>query len=541
MTSLYFIQYILVLLLVNLKFALPTNVEYDNSREDCCDFKDEVYICEDCTNFPRIDPNAVHVEILNSHFCDIPEESFPPEVESITMRDCHIQTIKKCAFEKLDQLETIALDSVTISKIENSAFHDLEFTDVKMSAPTERSVLRFTSCAIGEIEEGAFDRIKNVNDILFEDTTIGSCDDHSFDEVTMGTQLGTVSLRSVTVGDGDEFLNMDDIFNVHEVNIEDLVQKTLSRSLIGGSHPVRHSMSSSTFSEIDEDLSEDNYEQMEIMWSDINVHCGEDIEWLITDKTSVPPEMLNSLVCTGPGDLNGQKVADLEEADWAEAVSSSDLSVVVIIAIVIGVLILLLVLIAFVVYCVRKNRPPAPIVTPTVPIAVVIANEKKTEGDDAPPSYDNVVAGQYNHAYANPTRPITYDNITEKKSHHSYDNHSAPKYDNPMGAQCHPMAMPGTAQMYDNPTAPGMNPGYVPEAPSYETIDGNQYVTVTIPVPSAPHVEYDNGTATMHTRPNTDRAYDNTERAYDNTERAYDNTERASDNTERAYDNNDTH
>ena len=285
----------------------------------CCDDREHSghYICEDgCRQFPWWSYGSTNISITGGDFRYISMFAFPDTAKIITIRQCSIGYIDSQAFNRLKCLFVLKFQDVIVGRINSDAFNDLEFK-VTEEFPTRTEddlSFQFLSSTLGIIETNAFRSINLVKQLTFTDVTITAADNEAFRDVTMADE-GHISLRNVIAHSPQGFPGIDRIRNVSEVYIEDLHQYALSNDLVD-QEVHTHTLKSSTFNITQENLSNQNYDDVILYWSDVTVHCGDDIDWLMKDKDSIPGEMLNSLVCNGPERLAGEHIADLSEEEW---------------------------------------------------------------------------------------------------------------------------------------------------------------------------------------------------------------------------------
>ena len=289
----------------------------------CCEeIEDDHYVCEDgCREFPDFFfSTPTNVSVTGGDFDVIPWWSFPSYGKIITLRNFRVGSIDEEAFDDtLDRVFTILFDGITIGRIKSKAFDRVHFrpTNEFPTGGEDDQSIKFINCKILSLHNNAFYGITGLKKLTFENTFIGSTEraERTFNQVEM--EGGLVELKHVTVNNKQGFPHLDRIKNVSEVYIEDLHQYALSNDLVDPEVHT-HTLKSSTFNITQENLSNQNYDDVILSWSDVTVHCGDDIDWLMKDKDSIPDEMLNSLVCNGPERLAGEHVADLSEEEWED-------------------------------------------------------------------------------------------------------------------------------------------------------------------------------------------------------------------------------
>ena len=504
-------------LLLVLFEVLPSNSRKLNKEDDpCCVALEESpdhFTCEGSCQFPVFSKDATDVRVIGGHFSDIKSNHFPETVQNIVISGSTIEDIHSFAFHFLHHLVHIKFYDTQIDTINDEAFTYLEFKSPTVSIVSEaRPSLIFKQCTLIEVDGDAFYNIQGLEFLQFIDTDLRSADSDAFKEVNM--LEGLIEVIRVNVFDGDDFPDLDDIRGVTETRIQNLEQNKLSRSLLSWSGR-KHTMENSGFVDIDEDLSERSYDENGLNWHQIDIYCGEDIEWLMEDRSSIPEEMLSSLYCNGPQNLVGQMVSALDEDEWRDEVFSEDsMSTIVIIVIIVCVIVVILLIIGLVIYCKKKQRKPAPDGAPAIRSQVAtVSTVKIGTMDTDPPPYDNPVGGAYAHSYDNPSAPpydnpsgsTVYDNTSgTAAASNTYDNQKVSlntekghaKYDNPIGAHAMSTDGPQGSRNYDNTS--DMNPGYAPEAPTYESIYVNPDDDV---ITTAGNVTYDNGQVTVSAPP----------------------------------------
>ena len=352
------------------------------------------YICApDCDEFPQGWGHGVDdVAVTGGQFQNLHSFSFPSTVRVVSLRRCSFEQIDYDSFDQ-DRLVTVKFEAVDIGWIRPDAFTDARFRysdDFSTGGPDDQS-LQFLNCTIGRLSVNSFNMVSGLKKLSFVNTKIASVEDTGmigeiFRQVEM--EEGIIELASVTVIDVKGFPRIDRIMNVSEVHIEDLHQYALSNDLVDPEVHT-HTLKSSTFNITQENLSTQNYDDVILSWSDVTVHCGDDIDWLMKDKDSIPGEMLNSLVCNGPERLVGEHVADLSEEEWeghvpTVATSDDDSGVgfaVLLIIIMLGIILAVGVLVMIVMlYRCQRSRTESS-------LTVVMTDVKRRQNEELPPSY----------------------------------------------------------------------------------------------------------------------------------------------------------
>ena len=368
------------LLMVVLAYQCNTLADLQATNPCCVETSSlDYFICEGLCEFPPFSPDAVEVSVEGGVFDAILSDHFPDSVQTIIIRNCAISNISSGAFKQLGNLVHVEFYNTTLNTIEGNAFKDLVFKSPPTAIQTDVVLsLMFNHCVIRVLDKDAFNNIGGVELLQFSDTVISSAHKSTFKNIDM--QDGLIELTDVTVLDDDDFLNLAFITSVTETRIEGLIQNKLSSSLLNWSGQ-QHTLFNSSFVDIDEDLSERSYDEDGLSWSQVDIYCGEDIEWLMEDRSSIPEEMLNSLYCNGPLHLVGQMVSELDEDEWRDEVFSVDsddsVSTLVISIIIVCVIVVILLVLGLVLYCKKQQKKNESDRAPIIRSGVAIVSSEK--------------------------------------------------------------------------------------------------------------------------------------------------------------------
>ena len=425
-TSCHMISTTFLLILI---YVCPLDtIHIEEIRSDCCiESSANHFICQGSCQFPQFTPDATEVSVVGGYFAHIDSHHFPGTVQTILIIGSTIDDIDSHAFYKLRNLVHIEFYKTQITRIREDAFTDLVFKSPLVNITTEATLsFIFNQSTIREIEENGVHDINDVEFFQFIDVVVRTANHRAFYKI--GMKDGVIELTRVEVVDDAGAINLEFFKGVTETRIRGLSQNMLSSGLLNRDGQT-HSMVYSSFVDIDEDLAGRSYNEDVLIWGQVDIYCGEDIEWLIVDKSSIPGEMLNSLHCNGPQSLEGQRVSELTEDYWRDKVFPDDSLSPLLIIIIIGCAIIAISVIIGIVICIcrRKQEKPASNGIPVVkPEDVIVPSERNQTIDTDPFPHHNLEQGIYPRLYQNPTAP-PYDNLPEAAV-------ASTSYHNPSGA-----------------------------------------------------------------------------------------------------------